>query len=194
MWGTQTEETATHPELINRFDYDGDYGTVLNRFLMQGVTKHPLTVYGSGGQVRAFIHIQDTVRCVQIAIETPPSKGERVRILNQTAEQLRVHDLAERVAKMTGGEIRYYNNPRREADANTLALENLKFKELGWEPIRLNDDGLHDVIALVDKYKDRVNMSKIVTTSTWRDDMCADLEGTNAEQGIQRTDAKAAAA
>ena len=81
VWGTQTEETRLDERLINRFDYDGDYGTVLNRFLMQAAIGYPLTVHGTGGQTRAFIHIQDTVRCIQLAIEHPPERGERVRDL-----------------------------------------------------------------------------------------------------------------
>ena len=90
VWGTQTEETRRDERLINRFDYDGDYGTVLNRFLMQAAIGYPLTVHGTGGQTRAFIHIQDTVRCIQLAIENPPQPGERVRILNQMTETHRV--------------------------------------------------------------------------------------------------------
>ncbi|MBO0884838.1 MAG: NAD-dependent epimerase/dehydratase family protein, partial [Mycobacterium sp.] len=77
VWGTQTPETQRDERLINRFDYDGDYGTVLNRFLMQAAIKYPLTVHGTGGQTRAFIHIQDTVRCIELAIENPPDRGDR---------------------------------------------------------------------------------------------------------------------
>jgi len=177
VWGTQTDETALHPELVNRFDYDGDYGTVLNRFIMQGVTKHPLTIYGTGGQVRAFINVQDTVRCIQIAVETPPQRGNRVRIFNQTAEQLRLHDLAARVVHVTGAEIRHYRNPRVEAEDNKLSLENLHFRELGWDPIMLNDDRIAEICVVVHRFKERVNMDKILATSTWRRGMCADMEG-----------------
>ena len=83
VWGAQTEETRKDERLINRFDYDGDYGTVLNRFLMQAAVGYPLTVHGTGGQTRAFIHIQDTVRCVELALNNPPGVGDRVKILNQ---------------------------------------------------------------------------------------------------------------
>ncbi len=98
VWGTQTEETRLDERLINRFDYDGDYGTVLNRFLMQAAVGYPLTVHGTGGQTRAFIHIQDTVRCIELALENPPQPGERVNILNQMTETHRVRDLAKMVA------------------------------------------------------------------------------------------------
>jgi len=95
VWGTQTPQTALDERLINRFDYDGDYGTVLNRFLMQAAIGHPLTVHGTGGQTRAFIHIRDTVRCIQIALENPPQRGEKVKVFNQVTEVYRVRDLAE---------------------------------------------------------------------------------------------------
>ena len=99
VWGTQTAETRLDERLINRFDYDGDYGTVLNRFLMQAAVGYPLTVHGTGGQTRAFIHIQDTVRCIQLAIENPPEQGERVRVFNQMTECHRVRDLAKLVVQ-----------------------------------------------------------------------------------------------
>ena len=119
VWGTQTQETRLDERLINRFDYDGDYGTVLNRFLMQAAIGYPLTVHGTGGQTRAFIHIQDTVRCIQLAIEHPPERGERVRIFNQMTEIHRVIDLAELVARITGAEIDLVDNPRKEAQTTT---------------------------------------------------------------------------
>src|ERR1700757_2818073 len=96
--GSQTAETRADPRLINRFDYDGDYGTVLNRFLIQAAIGHPLTVHGRGEQTRAFINIQDTVRCIELAIVNPPQRGERVRIFNQMTETHRLIDLAKMVA------------------------------------------------------------------------------------------------
>src|SRR5436190_9608186 len=124
VWGCQTAETRLDPRLINRFDYDGDYGTVLNRFLIQSALGHPLTVHGAGGQTRAFINIQDTVRCVGLALQHPPKRGERVKILNQMTECWRVRDLADIVADLTGAEIAYLPNPRQEADENELRVEN----------------------------------------------------------------------
>ena len=106
VWGTNTEETLMHPALINRFDYEGDYGTVLNRFLVQAAVGHPLTIYGTGGQTRAFIHIRDTVCCISLAITNPPQKGERVKIFNQTTETHRVREPGRyRFAHLTGAEV-----------------------------------------------------------------------------------------
>lgn len=133
VWGTQTEETRRASQLINRFDYDGDYGTVLNRFLMQAVTGHPLTVHGTGGQTRAFINIQDTVRCVAIALASPPERSERVKIFNQVAETHKVRDLAELVAGITGATVAYVDNPRKEAAENELKVSNAAFRALGYD-------------------------------------------------------------
>jgi UDP-sulfoquinovose synthase len=177
VWGTQTDETVLHDDLINRFDYDGDYGTVLNRFLMQGVCQHPLTIYGTGMQTRAFIHVQDMCKCIELAIGAPPEKGERVKIFNQTTEQLRLIDLAERVAKVTGGELRFYQNPRVEKESNSLTMDNSNFMALGLEPIYLNDNSLSKICVLADKYKHRVHQEKIICTSTWRDNIQPDFKG-----------------
>jgi UDP-sulfoquinovose synthase len=112
VWGTQTPQTMRDEKLINRFDYDGDYGTVLNRFLMQAAIGYPLTVHGSGGQTRAFIHIRDTVRCIELAINNPPAVGDKPVIFNQVTEIFRVRELAELIAKLTGSTIDTIENPR----------------------------------------------------------------------------------
>jgi UDP-sulfoquinovose synthase len=180
VWGTETEDTALHPELVNRYDYDGDYGTVLNRFIMQGATGHPLTVYGTGEQVRAFIHIQNTVQCVRMAIEAPPERS-RVHVFNQTTEQLRLMDLAQRIAQITGAEIRFYANPRVEAVSNALRLDNAQFLDLGLEPITLSDDQILKALEVVHRHKDRVNFKHIICTSTWRHDIEVDHKGVAGE-------------
>ncbi len=131
VWGTQTDQSAKDDRLVNRFDYDGDYGTVLNRFLMQAAIGHPLTVHGTGGQTRAFIHIRDSVRCIEIALNNPPDAGSKVLVRNQVTETHRLLDLAKMVADMTGGEIAYLPNPRREAEENDLAVRNDQFLALG---------------------------------------------------------------
>ena len=167
VWGTQTQETRRDERLVNRFDYDGDYGTVLNRFLMQAAVGHPLTVHGTGGQTRAFIHIQDTVRCIQLAIEHPPQAGERVRIFNQMTEVHRVIDLAELVARVTGAQIELVDNPRNEAPDNVLAAQNRSLLDLGLDPIRLEDDLLREVTEVALRYRDRCDVDKIPCRSRW---------------------------
>ncbi len=167
VWGTNTKETMSDERLINRFDYDGDYGTVLNRFLMQAAIGYPLTVHGTGGQTRAFIHIQDTVRCIQLALENPPERGERVRILNQMTETHRVRDLAQLVGDLTGAEIAYVPNPRKEAPENELFVKNDLFLDLGLEPTTLSEGLLREVTDVAKHYAHRADTSKIPCTSTW---------------------------
>jgi UDP-sulfoquinovose synthase len=167
VWGTQTRETALDERLVNRFDYDGDYGTVLNRFLMQAAIGYPLTVHGTGGQTRAFIHLQDTVRCVELALQNPPEPGERVQIFNQMTEVHRVIDLAELVSRITGAEVDLVDNPRKEASQNDLVVENGHLLDLGLDPIRLEDDLLVEVIQVARRYRDRCDLDKIPCRSRW---------------------------
>ena len=167
VWGTNTQETVQDERLINRFDYDGDYGTVLNRFLMQAAVGYPLTVHGSGGQTRAFIHIQDTVRCVQIALENSPTSNERVMIFNQMTETHRVRDLAEQVSGLTGAEVAYVDNPRKEALENELYVMNDLFLDKGLSPITLEQGLLDEVIDVAKRYAERADLSKIPCTSVW---------------------------
>ena len=171
MWGTQTPQTALDERLINRFDYDGDYGTVLNRFLMQAAIGHPLTVHGTGGQTRAFIHIRDTVRCIQIALENPPKSGEHVKVFNQVTETYRVRELADLISSQTGVEVAYLPNPRNEAAENELNVSREQFLELGLNPTLLSDGLLEESRDIAQKYRDRADTTKIIARSVWRQGM-----------------------
>ncbi|MCO8144473.1 NAD-dependent epimerase/dehydratase family protein [Rhodovulum tesquicola] len=181
VWGTNTDQTRRHPQLVNRFDYDGDYGTVLNRFLAQAAIDYPLTVHGTGGQTRAFIHIQDTVRCVELALGDAPEAGERVKIFNQMTETHRVRDLAELVSRITGAKIAYLPNPRKEAAENELVVKNDHFLDLGLKPITLQEGLLEEVVEIARKFAHRVDRSRVPCVSAWTRDIASrvvhDVEG-----------------
>ena len=168
VWGTNTAESSLDERLINRFDYDGDYGTVLNRFLMQAAINHPLTVHGTGGQTRAFIHIQDTVKCIELALNHAPAAGEKVKIFNQMTETHRVRDLAKMISDMTGVKIDYLENPRVEAAENDLHVENKCFLDLGLKPTRLNSGLMLEVKQIAEKYSARCDRDVILCKSKWR--------------------------
>jgi len=167
VWGTNTDATLKDPRLTNRFDYDGDYGTVLNRFLMQAAIGYPLSVHGTGGQTRAFIHIKDSVKCVQLALENPPNPGERVKIFNQMTESHQVGELAKKVASLTGADINYLPNPRNEAVENDLIVDNKCFIELGLNPTTLDNGLLEEVVEVAKKYSNRCDLKRIPCVSSW---------------------------
>jgi UDP-sulfoquinovose synthase len=171
VWGTHTPQTRMHDQLINRFDYDGDYGTVLNRFLIQAAIDYPLTVHGTGGQTRAFIHIQDSVRCIELALGDAPKAGDRVRIFNQMTETHRIRDLARIICDLTGAEMNLLPNPRKEAEENDLVVRNAQFLQLGLEPTTLAEGLLSEMVDVARKYAHRIDRSRVPAVSAWTRDL-----------------------
>jgi UDP-sulfoquinovose synthase len=196
VWGTQTPETVRDERLINRFDYDGDYGTVLNRFLMQAAIGFPLTVHGTGGQTRAFIHIRDTVRCVELAVTHPPVRGERVRIFNQMTETHRLIELARLVSHLTGTPIHHVENPRKEAVENELRAANRHLLDLGLQPITLEDGLLREVTEVARRYAHRCDRDKIPSRPRWteRDPSAEPTDASGVGDGDAEATSTAAAA
>ena len=182
IWGTNTRETNLDDRLINRFDYDGDYGTVLNRVLIQAAVGYPLTVHGTGGQTRAFIHIQDMGRCIEIALDNPPTAGDRVMIFNQMTETHRVRDLAELVAKLTGATVELVPDPRKEALENELVVKNDNFLALGLNPTTLSEGLLREINETAGRFADRVDHSRIPATSLWTKNQQPGIPPSVAEQ------------
>ena len=176
VWGTHTDQTRRHVQLINRFDYDGDYGTVLNRFLIQAAIDYPLTVHGTGGQTRAFIHIRDSVRCIELALGDAPKAGDRVRIFNQMTETYRVRDLAQMIAAKTGAQVAFLPNPRKEADENELIVKNDQFLALGLEPTTLAEGLLDEIVEVARRYAHRIDRKRVPAVSAWTRDLATRVE------------------
>jgi UDP-sulfoquinovose synthase len=167
VWGTSTKVTELSEDLINRFDYDGDFGTVLNRFLIQAAIGFPLTVHGTGGQKRAFINIRDTVRCIELALMNPPSSGSGVRVLNQMTEVHRVIDLAQLISRLFRVKVNPVSNPRTEDEENELDASCNGLVQLGLKPTLLEEGLLIELKDIAHKYHHRANVSRIPSQSTW---------------------------
>ena len=157
----------------------------LNRFLIQAAIGYPITVHGTGGQTRAFIHIQDSVRCIDLALQDAPKRGERVKIFNQMTETHRVRDLAELVSKLTGAEIAWLPNPRKEAAENDLVVKNDQFLALGLDPITLREGLLDEVVEVAKKYAYRVDRSRIAAVSAWTKEISKVVERDPEHRGLK---------
>ncbi len=169
VYGVETEETVLHPDLATRLDYDSVFGTVLNRFCIEAVLGHPLTVYGQGTQIRGLLDIRDTVRCIEIAVENPPAAKE-YRVFNQFTEEFSIRQLAELVAKTWPGDARVelVDNPRTEALAHYYNAKHTKLVELGLEPHLLSDTLIESLFKVIETHKDRVNWDMIRPMVNWR--------------------------
>ncbi|REJ40832.1 MAG: NAD-dependent epimerase/dehydratase family protein [Microcystis aeruginosa TA09] len=172
VYGVLTEETGMDEMLINRLDYDGVFGTALNRFCIQAAIGHPLTVYGKGGQTRGFLDIRDTVRCLELAIANPAQSGE-FRVFNQFTELFSVGDLALMVKKAGSAlglnvEIKNLDNPRIELEEHYFKAKNTKLLDLGLQPHYLSDSLLDSLLNFATKYKNRVDMNHILPKVTWK--------------------------
>jgi UDP-sulfoquinovose synthase len=172
VYGTVTDEVELDETLVNRFDYDEIFGTVLNRFCLQAAIGHPLTVYGKGGQTRGFLDIRDTVRCIEIACLNPAARGE-CRVLNQFTEQFSVLEIAQMVkiaAKKLGitVQVNHLPDPRVEAEEHYYNAKHSKLLDLGLEPHFLSHSLLDSLMNIAMKYRDRADLSLIQPHVNWR--------------------------
>lgn len=172
VYGLWTDETQRDEKLFNRIDYDGVFGTALNRFCIQAAVGHDLTVYGKGGQTRAFLDIRDTLQCVELAALHPADQGE-FRVFNQFTEQFSVLELAERVQTVArdmglSAQIAHIPNPRVEKEQHYYNAIHTKLLDLGLQPHLLSDETIRNLIETADKYRERVNFDVIAPTATWR--------------------------
>jgi UDP-sulfoquinovose synthase len=170
VYGADTDHTKLDPRLATRFDYDGVFGTVLNRMVIQAVLGHPLTVYGGGSQTRGLINIVDTVECIRLASENPAGAGE-FRVFNQFTESLSVAQIAETIAREYPGEcvIEHVDNPRVEAERHYYNAKHTALVDLGLRPTLLSATLIDHLFEVVERHKDRVDLGAIMPTVRWRD-------------------------
>jgi UDP-sulfoquinovose synthase len=171
VYGIETDETAQDERLCTRFDYDEVFGTVLNRFCVQSVVGHPLTVYGTGGQTRGFLNIRDTLQCVELAVDNPADAGE-YRVFNQFTEMFSVGQLAELVQRAGGElghevEIDHLENPRVEAEEHYYNPTHTKLLDLGLQPSYLGDELVRSMLKAIQRHRDRVIESAIDPSTRW---------------------------
>jgi UDP-sulfoquinovose synthase len=174
VYGIQTEETVQDDRLLTRFDYDDVFGTALNRFCLQAVIGHPITVYGKGGQTRGYLNLEDTLRCVELAVTHPAAPGE-YRVFNQFTEQFSVWQLAELVRKagaQVGMEVAVHpiDNPRIEAEEHYYHAHHTKLLDLGLRPHLLNETLIGSMFSTIERFKDRVIADHILPRDLWRPD------------------------
>ncbi len=169
VYGQATRETDRHPDLATRLDYDGVFGTVLNRFIVQAVVGHPLTVYGKGGQTRGMLDIRDTLQCVSLALDNPAAESE-YRVFNQFTEMLSVETLAHKVAAVSpqAVEIEYLTDPRVEQEDHYYNASHTSLLDLGLIPHLLSGDLIVSLMDLVERNRERVDLDTIWPTVEWR--------------------------
>jgi UDP-sulfoquinovose synthase len=172
VYGIQTDETRTDDRLVTRFDYDDVFGTALNRFCLQAVIGHPLTVYGKGGQTRGYLNIVDTLRCVELAVTHPAEPGE-FRVFNQFTESFSIVELAELVQKAGAEygldvEIASVTNPRVELEEHYYNAAHTKLLDLGLRPHLLSAVLVESMFSVIERFKDRVIVDHILPRDRWR--------------------------
>jgi UDP-sulfoquinovose synthase len=172
VYGTITPEIEKDEALINRLDYDGVFGTVLNRFCVQAAIGLPLTVYGKGGQTRSMLDIRDTVNCIRIAVENPANQGE-YRVFNQFTEAFNINQIAEKVqvaGQKMGIDIKieHLQNPRIEKEEHYYNPKNTNLINLGLKPTLLSDSLLDSLLNIAVKYKSNIDKSVIEPKVTWK--------------------------
>ena len=189
VYGQQTDETDLHPDLATRFDYDGVFGTVLNRFCTQAVVGHPLTVYGAGGQTRGMLDIRDTLACVELAVTNPAEQGE-FRVFNQFTESFSIRELADRVAEEFPGKVEVATgtpNPRVEKEEHYYRAAHTKLLDLGLVPHLLSRSTIASILSVVERNRDRIDMAAIAPTVNWRNTSAGTPVSDDARVGSRRS-------
>jgi UDP-sulfoquinovose synthase len=171
VYGIQTDEARMDERLLTRFDYDEVFGTSLNRFCLQAVIGHPLTVYGRGGQTRGYLNIVDTLQCVELAVLNPPDRGE-YRVFNQFTEQFSLVELADLVRRAGEDyglqvEVNHVDNPRVEQEDHYYNATHTKLLDLGLKPHHLSETLIESMFGIIERYRDRIVPDVILPRTRW---------------------------
>jgi len=169
VYGQATDGTVLHPDLATRFDYDAVFGTVLNRFIVQAIAGYPLTVYGKGNQTRGMLNIRDTLRCIELAVLNPADPGE-YRVFNQFTESFSINEMADMVVAALGSdhEVQHLTDPRVELEDHYYNAAHTKLVDLGLTPHLLDAETIRELAAIVESWRDRIDLSVMVPTINWR--------------------------
>ena len=166
VYGIVTKEINLDFEnLTTAFHYDSIFGTVINRFITQLTIGKPMSVYGNGTQKRAFLNIQDTINCVQIASENPAKLGE-FRVFNQFTDFCSLNDLANKIKKFgdkknLNPKISHVKNPRVEEEDHYYNPKITSLISLGLKPLEFNENQISKIYEITQKYKDKINIKTL---------------------------------
>ncbi|HEC40844.1 MAG: GDP-L-fucose synthase [Candidatus Lokiarchaeum sp. GC14_75] len=178
IYGVYTEELILDKKLRTRYDVDEWFGTVINRFVAQAVAGIPLTIYGTGEQIRGFIALSDAMQCMIKLIISPPEPGQ-YDVVNQVSGLYKISDLAEVVAKVGNQRfnlnvsIQRIENPRVEADSHPFEVVARKLPRfLGFSPkIKLAEEIERMFgVLLEEDIRNRLDLKKhtIFPVTTWQ--------------------------
>ena len=169
VYGTDTDESWLHPDLAISFHYDEYFGTAVNRFLCQAAIGMPLTVYGKGSQIRGWLNIKDTLKCIRLAIENPADEGE-FRVMNQFTQQFSIYDLAHMVSEGIGrrNEVQHIPNPRVEEEDHYYNAKHSALEDLGLDPIYINSGIIKSMYDAVKRFHDNIDKDVIMPTVEWK--------------------------
>ena len=167
VWGVNTKECSSDKILSNRFDYDGVYGTLLNRFIAQAAINHKLTIHGSGNQIRPFIHIEDSINCIQLSLKDKFKSKGKVRVMNQITETKQINDIA-RIFRREYGTKKYnHKNPRIESENNKLKAKAIALKKLGHKGIKINSFEINKLFIKAKENLHRIKKQNIISKVKW---------------------------
>ena len=134
----------------------GHYGMVVPRFVSAALKNEPLSVYGSGEQIRCFCHVDDAVRALLLVMDSDKAVGEVFNVGNN--QQITIMELAKKVIELTGSsstieKIAYEKAyPEGFEDMQRRVPDISKIKQvLGWTPEINLDQIIKDIAAFNSK-------------------------------------------